>query len=184
MEKMKSSAFDKDLFRYYGDQKVTLLKRLFFPPQVRYLYFFRKASASKTLLAKLYYKLMLRHLENVSHIQIPIGTQIGEGLYIGHHGFVIVNPKAVLGRNINIAAGVTIGQTNRGKNKGAPCIADNCWIGTNAIIVGNVRIGADVLIAPGAYVNFDVPDHSVVIGNPGKIIHKDRATEGYINRTV
>lgn len=46
--------------------------------------------------------------------------------------------------------------------------------------MGKVKIGNDVLIAPGAYVNFDVPDHSIVIGNPGKIISKQNATEGYI----
>ena len=62
---------------------------------------------------------------------------------------------------------------NRGKRKGAPKICDNCWIGTNSVIVGNVRIGEDVMIAPLTFVNFDVPPHSVVIGNPAKIIHKE-----------
>jgi serine O-acetyltransferase len=90
----------------------------------------------------------------------------------------------VLGKNINIATGVTIGQENRGARKGAPTIADNVWIGTNAVVVGNINIGEDVLIAPLTFVNFDVPAHSIVIGNPAKIIHKDGATEGYIENTV
>lgn len=46
------------------------------------------------------------------------------------------------------------------------------------------RIGDDVLIAPNAYVNFDVPSHSVVVGNPGKIISRENATEGYITYKV
>ena len=51
----------------------------------------------------------------------------------------------------------------------------------NSVIVGGVKIGNDVLIAPGAFVNFDVPDNSIVIGNPGKIINKDYSpTEKYI----
>ena len=54
--------------------------------------------------------------------------------------------------------------------------------GANAVIVGKINIGNNVLIAPNSYVNFDVPDNSIVIGNPGKIIHKDNATEGYINK--
>ncbi len=58
------------------------------------------------------------------------------------------------------------------------------WIGANAVVVGGVRIGADVAIAPGAYVNFDVPDHSVVIGNPGVIHHKERATAGLLQNLV
>ena len=59
-------------------------------------------------------------------------------------------------------------------------IGDNCWIGTNAVIVGNVKIGSDVLIAPLTYVNFDVPDHSIVIGNPGRIIPRENATKEYV----
>ncbi|WP_353939726.1 hypothetical protein [uncultured Bifidobacterium sp.] len=47
--------------------------------------------------------------------------------------------------------------------------------------MGGVKVGNDVMIAPGAFVNRDVPSHSVVIGNPCIIKHKDHATEGYIN---
>ena len=57
-------------------------------------------------------------------------------------------------------------------------------IGTNAVIVWNIKIGDDVLIAPNAYVNMDIPDHSVVVGNPAIIHSKENATEGYVNRTV
>lgn len=67
---------------------------------------------------------------------------------------------------------------------GTPIIGDYVWIGINAVIVGNVHIGNDVMIAPGSFVNFDVPDHSVVVGNPGVVNHKDYATDGYINNTV
>ena len=97
---------------------------------------------------------------------------------------MIIHPDAKLGKNINIGTGVTIGMENRGKRKGAPTIGDNCWIGTNAVIVGNIKIGSDVLIAPLTYVNFDVPDHSIVIGNPGKIIPKDNAVENYIDNRI
>ena len=51
----------------------------------------------------------------------------------------------------------------------------------NSTIVGNVKIGNNVLIAPGAFVNFDVPDNSIVIGNPGKIIEREESpTSKYI----
>lgn len=49
------------------------------------------------------------------------------------------------------------------------------------MVCGKIKIGNDVLIAPNAYVNFDVPDHSVVVGNPGKVYHRENATEGYID---
>lgn len=67
---------------------------------------------------------------------------------------------------------------NRG-NIGSPHIG--IYIGINATVVGNVQIGSDVLIVPNSYVNFDVPDHSVVIGNPAVVHHKENAIgEGYV----
>lgn len=162
----------------------TFIWKVFLPIEIRYLYYFRKAQNEKFGLLRKYYSFRLTRIEKVSHIQIPIDTQIGEGFYIGHHGHIIINPKSVIGKNVNVGVGVTIGQANRGAKKGTPTISDYVWIGTNAVIVGRVTIGTDVLIAPGAYVNFDVPDHSIVIGNPGVIIHREGATEGYINRTV
>ena len=119
-----------------------------------------------------------------THIQIPARTRIGEGFYIGHTGRVIINPEAVLGDNINISTGVVIGAENRGQRKGAPGLEGDCWIGANAVIVGHVKIGRDVMIAPLTFVNFDVPPHSIVVGNPGKIIHKENATEAYIENRV
>ena len=174
--------FEKDLYRYYG-AKESLKQRLFRPMEIKYISVFRKCQGAKGFL-KIYYKLRLRALSKRTHIQIPPSTKIGEGFYIGHCGTIVINPAAKLGKNVNIAAGVTIGQENRGKRKGAPTIGDSVWIGANAVIVGNVTIGDDVLIAPLTYVNFDVPSHSIVIGNPAKIIERENATEDYVNRKV
>ena len=114
-------------------------------------------------------------------MEISIKCKIGGGLYIGHPYCITINPNAQIGRNCNIHKGVTIGQENRGVRKGCPIIGDEVWIGINATIVGNVKIGNDVLIAPNSYVNCDIPDHSVVFGNPCIIKHKENATDGYIN---
>ena len=181
---MKNLTFQKDLYRWYGEAGESFKNRILRPIEIKYLYTFRKLQCSKNFLLKLYYKLKLRRLSIKSQIQIPFGTKVGEGFYIGHSGRIIINPRAVLGKNINIATGVTIGQENRGKRVGVPTIGDNCWIGTNAVIVGNITIGSDVLIAPLSFVNFDVPDHSIVVGNPAKIISRENATEGYINNIV
>jgi serine O-acetyltransferase len=86
--------------------------------------------------------------------------------------------------NCNIAHGATIGVTRRGKKVGAPNIGNEVWLGANSIIVGGINIGNNVLIAPGAYINFDVPDNSIVLGNPGIIKPSLKATEGYINNKV
>lgn len=117
-------------------------------------------------------------------LEIPGQATIGEGFYIGHAYGITVNPDAVIGRNCNIHKGVTIGQENRGKRKGAPVLGDCVWLGVNSTVVGAVTIGDDVLIAPNSYVNCDVPSHSIVIGNPCRIIPRDNATEGCVNKRV
>lgn len=176
--------FAKDLYRYYGEKGEPFLNRLLRPAELKYIALFRKTEACNFKPLKMYYTLKLKLLSNKTYIQIPARTKIGEGFYIGHSGSVIINPEAELGKNINVATGVTIGYENRGKRKGAPKFDGNCWIGANSVVVGNIRIGEDVMIAPLTFVNFDVPPHSIVIGNPAKIIHKDNATESYICNKV
>ena len=162
--------FSKDLYRYYGEKGESVFKRILRPVELKYISLFRKAQNCKLLPLRLYYMLRLKKMSDKTQIQIPARTQIGEGFYIGHLGRIIIHPDAKLGKNMNIATGVTIGQENRGSRRGVPTFDGDCWIGTNAVVVGNIKIGRDVLIAPLSYVNFDVPDHSIVIGNPGKII--------------
>lgn len=176
--------FEKDLYRYYGNKGENKLKKLFRPLEIKYIYYLRKCQCTENKLIKIYYKLKLRKISQKTLIQIYPETKIGDGFYIGHFGRIIINPNVILGNNINIATGVVIGQENRGKRKGTPIIGNECWIASNAVIVGNIKIGNDVLIAPLSYVNFDVPDHSIVIGNPAKIISKEEATKEYINNKI
>lgn len=173
----------KDLFRHFGNTGWKSFARGWMRPGYRYIFFLRWAQSGNgpgSLLARL----QLRRLSIRYGIQIPYNTNIGEGFYIGHFGTIVVNAQAVLGKNCNISQGVTIGQANRGHRQGTPVIGDEVWIGANAVIVGNINIGNDVLIAPNAYVNFDVPDHSIVIGNPATVQSKDEATAAYINRKI
>ena len=179
--------YQYDLFRFFGKTKLSLKEKLVkrMSPELRYIILFRKAKKSGGgRIKKWYYSFRLRMLQIKTHIQIPSSTQIGKGLYIGHLGRIIINSNAVLGENINLATGIVIGQTNRGSKKGCPTIGDRVWIGANAVIVGKITIGNNVLIAPNAYVNVDVPDNSIVIGNPCVIKPCDDATEDYINNTV
>ena len=176
--------FSKDLYRYYGEKGENFAQRLLRPVELKYIALFRKAQNCKFAPLKLFYTVKLKLKSYKTHIQIPARTEIDEGFYIGHSGRVIIHPEAKLGKNINVGTGVTIGYENRGQRKGAPTFDGNCWIGTNSVVVGNVRIGEDVMIAPLTFVNFDVPAHSIVIGNPAKIISKENATEDYIENKV
>ena len=165
---------------------LTLKERLSLPPQLKYLILWRKAAFyyKKGGFLRKWYGLLLDRAQEKTQITLPRETEAGPGLYIGHYGRLIVSPDAKIGKNVNLSTGITIGAANRGSKKGAPVIGDEVWIGTNAVIVGHVTIGNDVMIAPGAFVNFDVPAHSVVVGNPGVIHAKENATEGYINGKV
>lgn len=117
-------------------------------------------------------------------LELGKGSNIAPGLYLGHAYGITVNPNAIVGKNCNLHKGCTIGQENRGSRKGAPVLGDRVWVGVHATVVGKIRIGNDVLIAPNSYVNQDVPSHSIVIGNPCRIIPCDGATEAYIERLV
>lgn len=176
----KAVTWKKDLYRYYSDGKVPRI----LPPEVKWIIFFRKAQNCKNPVLLLLYKWRLHQMQKVLHISIPINTEIDEGIYIGHTGRIVISSLVVIGKNFNIAAGGTIGKENRGPREGAPTIGNKVWIGTNAVVVGKITIGNDVLIAPNAYVNFDVPDHSIVIGNPAKIIPCENATKEYIINCV
>lgn len=113
-------------------------------------------------------------------MEISPSATIGKGLYLGHPYNITVGSEVVLGEHVSLHKGCTIGRENRGNREGSPVIGDYVWIGINATIVGKVSIGNDVLICPNSFINFNVPDHSIVIGNPGTVYHKICATEGYL----
>ncbi|WP_052273132.1 serine O-acetyltransferase [Flavihumibacter solisilvae] len=176
------SKIKADLYRYGGLTGVKGLFKGLMNPGFRYTFLLRKAGATNTYSPSgLLWRILLRHYSFKYGFQIFPSTQIGEGFYISHFGPIVINGKVKIGRNCNITHGVTLGQANRGSNMGCPELGDNVWLGTNAVLVGKIKVGSNVLVAPNAYVNFDVPDNSIVLGNPGKIIPKQNPVEGYID---
>jgi len=181
------SIIKADLFRYYGDNSfLRLLKEFLINPGFRYSYFLRKSAYFKkkrNWFLYFIFRILLGRCMIKYGIEIFVDTSIGRGLYIGHWGGIFVNAQAIIGENCNINQGVTIGQTNRGKRKGCPTIGNYVWMGAHSVIVGNIKVGNNVLIAPGAYVNFDVPDNGVIVGNPGQIISYG-GSGGYVSHAV
>ena len=174
-----------DLYRYAGKSDFKSFLRCLKIPGFRYTYLMRKtAQSNKYTLSGLFYRLLYRRYTYKYGFQIAHHTSIGKGLQISHFGCIVINSKAIIGNNCYLSHNITIGQTNRGKNKGYPTIGDQVWIGTGSVIVGNVKIGNNVLIAPNAYVTFDVPANSIVIGNPAKIIPNKHATSEYLVNIV
>lgn len=182
----EKTTIQKDFYRESGKwlSKFEIWKKCF-SPNLHFIYLLRTTQKySKNSILGKFWRLVLRHFQIKYGFQIYPETEIGEGLYLGHWGLLVINPKVIIGKNCNIAQGVTIAQANRGKNEGVPEIGDEVWIGPNAVIVGGITIGNNVLIAPNAYVNFDVPPNSVVVGNPGKISENMEATLAYINNKI
>jgi serine O-acetyltransferase len=179
-----------DLYRYTGaTDRRAFVSAYLHQPGFRFMYYLRKVAFYSTkkrsfgIFGYVYNRLLYHHYRFKYGFDISPATSIGPGLFIGHFGGVVISPHAVLGANVNIAQGVTIGATSRGKRLGAPTLEDRVWVGAHAIIVGKVTIGREALIAPGAYVNFDVPAKAVVLGNPGQVVSSS-GSQGYVNRTI
>lgn len=134
--------------------------------------------AGKKIIGRFFEMLRKKH-ENKYGLEINF-KNIGGGLLLLHPFNITVNSRAVLGENVTLFKGVTIGSIRSGKREGVPIIGDRVTVCCNAMICGNITVGNDVLIAANAFVDFDVPSDSVVIGNPGKIYHKEKASIDYL----
>lgn len=179
-----------DAYRYGGAAgRRAILGAWWRDPGFRFTWYLRKVAyyakrrRGLGLFAYVYNRILLNHYRFRYGFDISPTTSIGPGFYLGHFGGVVISPFAVLGANVNVAKGATIGATSRGARKGAPTLEDRVWIGANATVVGRITVGNDALIAPGAYVNFDVPSQSVVLGNPGRVVG-ETGSAGYINHVL
>lgn len=98
------------------------------------------------------------------------GTDIGKGLCFSHFSCIVINNGCHIGENCTIFQGVTIGSA---RGKGIPTIGNNVVICANSSIIGNIKVGDNVMIGAGAVVTKDIPDNAVVVGNPARIISYD-----------
>jgi serine O-acetyltransferase len=121
----------------------------------------------KTRLARFYKFIMWRAF----YAFIPPSAVIGARLVLPHHGFgVVMNDDVAVGEDAIIFHNTTLG------NPGIR-IGDCFYIGAGAAIIGPVTIGNNVAVAPNAYVNRDIPDNAIVIGNPGKVVKIRNGTD-------
>ena len=114
-------------------------------------------------------------IEVVAGISLPPQCDIGPGLYIGHFGTVVINPKTRLGRHCNLGHGVTIGSGGRGERdgrsvEGVPAIGDRVYIGPGACLFGPIEVGDDVAVGANAVVTHSLPDRAVAVGIPAQIV--------------
>lgn len=103
-------------------------------------------------------------------IEIHPGASIGKNLFIDHGSGIVIGETSIIGDNVTIFHGVTLGTTGKEKGKRHPTIKDNVLIGANATILGNLIIGANSKIGAGAVVIKDVKENTTVVGIPARVV--------------
>lgn len=108
-------------------------------------------------------------------IEIHPAARIGRRLFIDHGAGVVIGETTVIGDDVLIYQGVTLGGTGKEKGKRHPTIGNDVVVGTGAKVLGNILIGNHVKIGAGSVVIRAVPDHSTVVGIPGRIVRMRQA---------
>ncbi len=112
----------------------------------------------------------------LTQIEIHPGATIGCRFFIDHGAGVVIGETAEIGNDVLIYQGVTLGGTGKEKGKRHPTLGDHVVIGTGAKVLGNITIGDHVKIGAGSVVIRSVPDHSTVVGVPGRIVRTRTGT--------
>lgn len=105
-------------------------------------------------------------------IEIHPGAIIGKRLFIDHGTGVVIGETTIIGNDVTIFHGVTLGGTGKEKGKRHPTIGNHVFIGAGAKILGNIHIGDNSKIGANAVILKEVPSNSTIVGIPGKIITK------------
>ncbi|MFH1855671.1 MAG: serine O-acetyltransferase [Candidatus Omnitrophota bacterium] len=106
-------------------------------------------------------------------VEIHPASKIGKSFFIDHGMGVVIGETAVIGDNVTLYQGVTLGGTGKEKGKRHPTLGSNIVVGAGAKILGNIIIGDNSYIGANAVVIKDVPHNSTVIGVPGRITKQD-----------
>ncbi len=135
--------------------------------------FHRMANALWRHHLKLLARVLSQFSRFVTGIEIHPGAAIGPGLFIDHGSGVVIGETSVLGRDVTLYQGVTLGGTGKDTGKRHPTLGDRVVVGSGAKILGPFTVGDDAKIGAGAVVLKEVPERCTVVGNPGRIVRRD-----------
>ena len=121
-------------------------------------------------------KLLARLLSQAARfctgIEIHPGAQIGRRLFIDHGMGVVIGETAIVGNDVTLYQGVTLGGTGKIGGKRHPTLRDNVFVGNNANILGNITVGENSRVGAGSVVLRDVPPDSTVVGVPAHVVYQ------------
>jgi serine O-acetyltransferase len=106
-------------------------------------------------------------------IEIHPGARIGRRLFIDHGMGVVIGETAIVGDDVTIYQGVTLGGTGKEKGKRHPTLRNGVFVGNNANILGNITIGENSRVGAGSVVLRDVPPNSTVVGVPAHLVYSE-----------
>jgi serine O-acetyltransferase len=122
-------------------------------------------------------RLLARLLSQVARfftcVDIHPGALLGRRLFIDHAMGVVIGETAIVGDDVTMYQGVTLGGTGKGHGKRHPTVCDGVFIGNNANVLGNITVGENSRIGAGSVVLADVPPDSTVVGVPAHIVYRN-----------
>ena len=119
-----------------------------------------------------------QHSRHKTGIEIHPGATIGKGFFIDHGDGVVIGETTIIGNNVTLYQGVTLGGTGKDVGKRHPTIGDNVVIGAGAKVLGPFTVGSGSKIGASAVVLKEVPENCTVVGNPGRIVRRKGITPG------
>ena len=132
---------------------------------------FYRLSRVENVLVRIFAIPAYKLIRIVSNVQISRQVNIGGGLLLPHFGTIVLNKKATYGENLTLFHGVTVGAKGASSDDmKLPIIGNNVKLSAGAIILGNITIGDNVVVGAGALVVKDIPNNSVAVGNPARIL--------------
>ncbi len=106
-------------------------------------------------------------------VDIHPAALLGRRLFIDHATGVVIGETAIVGSDVTLYQGVTLGGTGKGHGKRHPTICDGVFIGNNANVLGNISVGQNSRVGAGSVVLNDVPPNSTVVGVPAHIVYRN-----------
>ncbi|MCR5303115.1 MAG: serine O-acetyltransferase [Lachnospiraceae bacterium] len=155
------------------DPAIHSIMEVFLYPSYRVIRSYRRAH--KLYLKGHYFwaRLISQRAARATGIEIHPGARIGRGFFIDHGNGVIIGETTIIGDNVTLYQGVTLGGTGKEHGKRHPTIGNNVMISAGAKVLGSFKIGDNSKIGAGSVVLEEVPENSTVVGVPGRVVRRN-----------